>query len=43
LTQLGDYRITRILSSPAVRCLQTVEPLAQRRGLPIEPDEAELV
>jgi 8-oxo-dGTP diphosphatase len=37
LTQLRDYPITRILSSPAVRCLQTVEPLAQRRGLPIEP------
>src|SRR5512133_1491321 len=27
----------RILSSPAARCLLTVEPLAQRRGLPIEP------
>jgi 8-oxo-dGTP diphosphatase len=37
LTQLRDYPITRILSSPAVRCLQTIEPLAQRRGLPIEP------
>jgi hypothetical protein len=37
LTQLRDYRITRILSSPATRCLQTVEPLAQRRGLPVEP------
>lgn len=37
LTQLRDYPIARILSSPAVRCLQTVEPLAQRRGLPIGP------
>ncbi|HEX2374215.1 MAG TPA: histidine phosphatase family protein [Actinomycetota bacterium] len=37
LTQLRDYRITRIMSSPAARCLQTVEPLARRRGLPIEP------
>jgi len=37
LTQLRDYPITRIVSSPAVRCLQTVEPLAQRRGLPVEP------
>jgi len=27
LTQLRDYPIGRILSSPAVRCLQTVEPL----------------
>ena len=38
LTQLRDYPITRILSSPAARCLQTVEPLAQRRRLPVEPD-----
>jgi broad specificity phosphatase PhoE len=36
-TQLRDYRITWILSSPATRCLQTVEPLAHRRGLPVEP------
>lgn len=40
LTQLRDYPITRIVSSPAVRCLQTVEPLAQRRGLPVEPTDA---
>ena len=26
-----------ILSSPYVRCMQTVEPLAQQRKLPIEP------
>ena len=39
LTQLRDYPITRILSSPALRCLQTVEPLAQRRGLPVDPAE----
>jgi 8-oxo-dGTP diphosphatase len=37
LTQLRDYPITRIVSSPAVRCRQTVEPLARRRGLPVEP------
>ena len=36
LTQLRDYPISRILSSPTVRCLQTVEPLAQRRGLRVE-------
>jgi phosphohistidine phosphatase SixA len=36
LTQLRDYPVTRVLSSPAVRCLQTVEPLAARRGLPVE-------
>jgi len=28
--------IDRILSSPAVRCVQTVEPLARDRGLPVE-------
>jgi broad specificity phosphatase PhoE len=36
VTRLRDYPITRIVSSPALRCLQTVEPLAQRRGLPVE-------
>jgi broad specificity phosphatase PhoE len=36
LAQLRNYPITRIVSSPALRCLQTVEPLAQRRGLPVE-------
>jgi broad specificity phosphatase PhoE len=39
LVQLRDYPITRILSRPAVRCLQTVEPLARRRGLPVEAAE----
>ena len=39
LVQLRPYPIARILSSPTVRCLQTVEPLAQRRGLPIEPTQ----
>lgn len=36
LTQLRDYRVSRILSSRTVRCLQTVEPLARRRGLRVE-------
>jgi 8-oxo-dGTP diphosphatase len=38
--QLCDYPIRRILSSPAHRCLQTVEPLAGRRGLRVEPSDA---
>jgi phosphohistidine phosphatase SixA len=38
--QLHDYRVRRVLSSPAERCLQTVEPLAGRRGLTIEPSHA---
>jgi 8-oxo-dGTP diphosphatase len=33
---LAGYEIGRILSSPAVRCVQTVEPLAEARGLEIE-------
>jgi phosphohistidine phosphatase SixA len=39
LTQLHDFPIDRILSSPAVRCLQTVQPLAARRGLTTETSE----
>lgn len=39
--QLGVRAIDRILSSPYLRCRQTVEPLARRTGLPIE-DEASL-
>jgi 8-oxo-dGTP diphosphatase len=34
--QLAEYPIGRILSSPYVRCVQTVEPLAAARGLPVE-------
>ncbi len=34
---LENEPIDRILSSPYVRCLQTIEPLAARRKLPIEP------
>ena len=33
---LSDYPLTRILSSPYDRCVQTAEPLAQSRGLEIE-------
>jgi 8-oxo-dGTP diphosphatase len=40
VAQLRDYPITRIVSSPTVRCLETVEPLARRRGLPVERAEA---
>lgn len=34
---LKPYEVERILSSPAVRCVQTMEPLAKARGLSIEP------
>jgi 8-oxo-(d)GTP phosphatase len=36
---LSDYELDRIVSSPYVRCVQTVEPLAKARGLQIELDE----
>ena len=36
---LADYELDRIVSSPYVRCVQTVEPLAKARGLEIEFDE----
>lgn len=36
---LSPFPIKRILSSPYVRCVQTVEPLAERLGLQIETME----
>ena len=37
--ELAPITIDRILSSPYVRCVQTVEPLAKARGLEIEQRE----
>ena len=36
LGRLRDYPITRILTSPTIRCQQTVTPLSQRRAVPTE-------
>ena len=36
--QLDAHPLGRILSSPARRCLQTVQPLAARLGRPVEPE-----
>jgi len=36
---LGEQTLDRIVSSPYVRCVQTVEPLAGARGLEIELDD----
>lgn len=33
---LEQYAVTRLLSSPSLRCVQTVEPFAEARGLGIE-------
>ena len=37
---LADVVVTRILSSPYVRCRQTVEPLAERVRLPVDLSDA---
>jgi 8-oxo-dGTP diphosphatase len=37
---LADRGVARILSSPSVRCVQTVEPLAARLGLKVETADA---
>jgi 8-oxo-dGTP diphosphatase len=34
--QLAGFTIERVLTSPALRCTQTVEPLATARGLALE-------
>lgn len=36
----GDKGITRLLASPAVRCRQTLDPLASHLGLVIEDTDA---
>jgi 8-oxo-dGTP diphosphatase len=38
-TLVEEYEITRILSSPFDRCVQTVERLARKRGVEIEVRE----
>jgi phosphohistidine phosphatase SixA len=38
--KLRDHKITRVLSSPYVRCTQTVEPLAKALGVEIEATDA---
>lgn len=38
--QFADVGIKRVISSPAARCRETVEPLAVRLGLRIEDDGA---
>lgn len=37
---LAGYALTRLVSSPYVRCVETLEPLAARVGLSIEHDRA---
>jgi phosphohistidine phosphatase SixA len=37
---LAKERVTRVLTSPHVRCVQTVQPLAERLGISIELSDA---
>jgi len=37
---LSEFALDRIVSSPYLRCIQTIEPLAVARGLNIELDAA---
>lgn len=37
--RLGGFDLTAALASPALRCVQTVEELADERGLPLEIDD----
>ena len=37
---LAELDLDRIVSSPYLRCVQTVEPLARSRGLEVELDDA---
>jgi phosphohistidine phosphatase SixA len=36
---LGSLEVRRIVSSPFTRCVETVEPLAEALGLPVELDD----
>ena len=37
---LADSGVTRVITSPYVRCSQTVDPLAERLGIPLERSDA---
>jgi 8-oxo-dGTP diphosphatase len=39
IDRLAGRPLGRVVSSPAERCLQTVQPLAGRLGRPVEPDD----
>jgi 8-oxo-dGTP pyrophosphatase MutT (NUDIX family) len=39
VARLAPYELERILSSPHVRCVQSVEPLAEARGLEVETSD----
>jgi 8-oxo-dGTP diphosphatase len=38
--RLGEFPVSRVLSSPYLRCVQTVEPLAVKVGVEVEQTDA---
>jgi 8-oxo-dGTP diphosphatase len=38
--RVGEFPVTRVLSSPFLRCLQTVQPLAVKVGVEVEQSDA---
>lgn len=40
VTLLAEFRLDRLVSSPSLRCIQTLAPLAASRRIEIEPDDA---
>jgi 8-oxo-dGTP diphosphatase len=38
--QLSPYKVKRVLSSPYVRCTQSVAPLCEELGIALEPSDA---
>ena len=40
LDVLADARFERVVSSPYVRCMETVVPIAAARNMPVEPSDA---
>ena len=39
MDQLSDFAVSRVVSSPYIRCVQSVEPLARALGLVVEESE----
>ena len=39
VTQLADYEVSEVRSSSAVRCVETVAPMASARGLDVVTDD----
>lgn len=40
VARLAEFPLDRLIASPSLRCLQTLEPLATARRIALEPDDA---